>query len=453
MAANTSANNNLTKVDAVIFNESLELFEDELQTASLLPSQLFNPVMQQRSSIDGGANNPQSLGERWVPVNIIGQVVSGEVISASDQSSLSQLAVPFSIDQARTAALKLSFRDGQDPVQLKRQLTAQVRQLATEINKVAITKLAYYGTSCVSYNGAFDGYNALARARTKFQNIGIATNKRMALISPDAYNTASGNLASRQTIDKSNVEPALRKAYLGDIAGWETYENPVGSYLAGANGPSNLTVDLSAGSTQHYVPSPSTYSLAGSIQQNDNRFQTVTFSAALTGVKAGDTFVLGTAGSSTAVLDIHALAKTQANTLATFRIVSVSGSTAVITPPIISNAGNNSNSATKSYQNCAVQTLAANIPVVWVNKTSTFANVVFDGETSVSLDYGMYPVESIQMSGIGVMQEATPRLNIPILFTKQADSLGATISYTWRLMFGINVPNPMGVGVVFDNQS
>ena len=130
MAGNLSPNASLTKVDQVMFSEALELFEDELEAASMINKRLTDPLMQQRSSIDGpGTSNQQSLGEIWRPLDMVGSVSVNEAITATDQSNLTQLAVPFVIDQVRTAALSLSFREGNDPIQLKRLLQTQLRQL------------------------------------------------------------------------------------------------------------------------------------------------------------------------------------------------------------------------------------------------------------------------------------------------------------------------------------
>ena len=454
MAGNLAPNASLTKVDQVMFSEALELFEDELEAASMINKRPMDPLMQQRSSIDGpGTSNQQSLGEVWRPLDMVGNVSMNEAITASDQSNLTQLAVPFVIDQVRTAALSLSFREGNDPIQLKRLLQTQLRQLSTEINKSAIQKLANYGSSVVTYNAAFDGYNALSRANTKFANQGITARDRMALLSADDYNTAAGSsLVSKQYIDKENVQPALRKIFLGEIASFSTYKAAVSVLLPAATGAAN-TIDLSAGSANHYVPKPSQENTAGSIQQTDNRFQPITLTSAIGTVKIGDCFTIGTGASL--VTDVHMFAKTNSTTATTFRVVGLgtgsAGTTLMISPPIVSNAGSNSNGATQQYQNCNVPSLVANLPINWLNKTAAYANPFFDNEKGIELNYGRYP--EMSNVGAGILNEFSPRLGIPVLFTKQADTLAAKINYTFRVQYGLTIPVPQACGIVLANQS
>ena len=296
----------------------------------------------------------------------------------------------------------------------------------------------------------------MSRANTKFANQGITARNRMALLSADDYNTAAGSsLVSKQYVDRENVEPALRKIYLGEIASFDTYKAAVSVLLPAATGSAN-TIDLSAGSANHYVPKPSQENNAGSIQQTDNRFQPITLTSAIGTVKIGDCFTIGTGASL--VTDVHMFAKTNSTTATTFRVVGLgtgsAGTTLMISPPIVSNAGSSANTATQQYQNCNVPSLVANLPINWLNKTAAYANPFFDKEMGVSIDYGKYP-EMLSNAGMGLMNEMNfPQGSASLLSSPSKPilwQLKSTIHF--RVMWGVNIPVPQACGIVLANQS
>jgi len=65
---------------------------------------------------------------------------------------------------------------------------------------------------------------------------GVPLAERVAFLSPRVYNGMASNLAKPQTSGLPQTMTAFEKAYLGNVAGFETYKNDQSIRLAAASG-------------------------------------------------------------------------------------------------------------------------------------------------------------------------------------------------------------------------
>jgi hypothetical protein len=159
--------------------------------------------------------------------------------------------------------------------------------------------------------------------------LGIPMFDRKALSTAD-YNAMASNLAGRQTLNGKS-QTAYEKAFIGMVAGFDTYKLDYAYRLTAAAGTS-VTVN---GANQRYVPVATTLDAGGLVYVNkDNRYQTLAITVGGGTVKVGDAFTIA------GVNEVHHITKADTGSLKTFRITAIltgAGGTGniQISPPII----------------------------------------------------------------------------------------------------------------------
>jgi hypothetical protein len=95
--------------------------------------------------------------------------------------------------------------------------------------------VALEGSIFVKRTGAASGFDDVAAADAAMTEVGVPLGDRAMFLSPRTANGMASNLASR-TLDNSKSLSAYEKAYVGDVAGFETYKNDQSVRLAAATG-------------------------------------------------------------------------------------------------------------------------------------------------------------------------------------------------------------------------
>lgn len=160
-------------------------------------------------------------------------------------------------------------------------------------------------------------------------------------------------------------------------------------------------------------------------------------------MKAGDAFTIA------GVNAIHRISKQDTGQLQTFRVISVNSGTNTLTiaPAIISNGG--ATIAGREYQNVSA-TPANGASVTWLNTTTAEINPFFS-RRSVLLLPGSFKVD--QGDGWAVMKATTPKLGLPITYTRQGNINDLSLKARLDIDFGTALLAPDQAGVVMFNQA
>jgi len=162
----------------------------------------------------------------------------------------------------------------------------------------------------------------------------------------------------------------------------------------------------------------------------------VTFSSNV-GMVAGDAFTIATVDA------VHHITKQSTGQLKTFRIISVgAANTAVICPPLITGQGGTD--AELQYQNCVVNTPAANSAIVWLNAAALPANPFWFKE-AIEILPGRYAVPTD--AGAGIMRATTDQ-GIELVMQKQYDINTMKTKYRLDTLFGVVNKQPEMSGII-----
>ena len=264
----------------------------------------------------------------------------------------------------------------------------------------------------------------------------------MALNTRD-YNGMASNLqtASRSFDNKKSVD-AYERAYVGQIASFDTFKLDYSRRIAAAAGGAGITIDTRDAAVNYYVPKATSTASTGEVSNVDNRFQTITVSSSAS-VVAGDCFTV--AGLNA----VHHITKQDTGQLKTFRVVSVpaGGTTLVITPPMITNQV--ASDASAEYQNCVINTKAANSAIVFLNTVAASTNVFWQKDALEILP-GRYAVPAD--AGTAVMRATTDQ-GIELVMQKFYDINTMKIKYRVDTLFGVVNKNPEMSGIILFNQT
>jgi hypothetical protein len=173
----------------------------------------------------------------------------------------------------------------------------------------------------------------------------------------------------------------------------------------------------------------------------DNRFQTITVSTTAN-VAAGDAFTVA------ALNAVHHITKSDTGQLKTFRVVSViDGTTMVITPPMITNQV--ASDAGASYQNCVINTKAANSALVFLNTVAASVNCFWQKD-AIELLPGRYAVPAD--AGAGVLRATTDQ-GLELVMTKQFDINTLKTKFRLDTRFGVCAKQPEMMGIILFSQT
>jgi hypothetical protein len=350
------------------------------------------------------------------------------------------MVVPATIGYSKSVPWIMTATELRDALQEKRLGDAARQKLASDINIAVMNVAALLGSLVVKRTVAATGFDDVALIEAMMNEQGIVDFDRFLALSTRDYNGMAANLASR-SIDASKVVNAYERAYVGRIASFETFKLDYARRLAVAGGGGGLTIDTTAGGGNTYVPKAVSVASTGERSNVDNRFQSVVVNSTAN-VAAGDAFTIATVNA------VHHITKQDVGQLKTFRVVSVEdGTHMTITPPLVSALGGSD--AEKQYQNCIVNTPAANSAIVFLNTTLAAANP-FWHKDAIELLPGRYAVPSD--AGAAVMRGTTDQ-GIELVMQKQYDINNMKTKYRLDTLFGVVNKQPEMSGIILFGQA
>jgi hypothetical protein len=269
---------------------------------------------------------------------------------------------------------------------------------------------------------------------------GVGYGDRYLALSTRDYNGMASNLAGRQTMQGKPVT-AYEKAYVGTVASFETYKLDYHYRLAAAAGGAGITMSTLDAGANYYNPVATSTATSGEVGNVDNRYQTITVSST-TNVAAGDCFTVA------ALNAVHHITKVDTGQLKTFRVISVDSSTTMtISPPMITNQV--ANDAAAQYQNCVINTKAANSALVFLNTVAAAANA-FWHKDAIELLPGRYAVPTD--AGVAVMRASTDQ-GIELVMQKWYDINTMKTLYRLDTLFGVVNKQPEMSGIILFSQT
>jgi hypothetical protein len=421
--------NSFSKEERVAFDQILEGFEDALVLSKNVSIYSTDQVMMERTD-----------NTIWRPQPYIAKSYDGTDQTANF-GEYTQLSVPATIGYQRSVPWKMSATELRDALQEKRLGQAAKQKLASDINVAVMNVAAAQGTLFVKRSSAATGFDDVAQCEAIFNEQGIQQGDRYLALSTRDYNGMANNLsAASRSFGNKKSDNAYEKAYVGEVASFSTYKLDYANRQTAAAGGGGLTISTLAGAGNYWVPKATSVASTGEKSNVDNRYQLVTVSSTAN-VAAGDAFTIG------GVEAVHHITKGGTGQAKTFRVISVqSGTTMVISPPIISNQGNTL--AESIYQNVSV-TPSGTAPITFLN-TVTGALNPFWHKDAIEILPGRYAVPAD--AGAAVMR-ATTENGIEVVMQKQYDINTMTTKFRLDTMFGVSNKQPEMTGVMMFSQT
>jgi hypothetical protein len=417
--------NSFSKEERIAFENLLEGFQDAL-------------VLSRNVAV---FNTDQTMMERtnnilWRPQPYISVSYSGTDMTANFDA-YTQLTVPATIGFGRSVPWVMTATELRDSLQEGRLGDAAKQKLASDINVSVINVAALQGTIFVKRTAAASGFDDVAEIEAAMNERGVQQDSRYLALSTRDYNGMASDLAkSTRSFGNDISDSALRRAFVGQIASFETYKMDYGLRKAAAAGGAGVQMSTLTAAGNYWVPKATTVSATGETSNVDNRYQTITVNGTAN-IQPGDAFTIGN------VFQVHLITKQSTGILKPFRVVAVpSGTTLVISPPIISNQGGSD--AEAQYQNCVVTTQSATAPITFLNTAAGFMNP-FWHKDAIELLPGRYAVPSD--AGAAVMRASTDQ-GIELVMTKQYDINTMRTKYRLDTLYGVVNKQPEMTGIV-----
>lgn len=417
--------NSFSKEETVAFDQVFEGFEDGLVISKLFKKYEVESVVAER--------NANTI---WRPMPYIAQSFTGIDQSANFNRNYTQLSVPATISYSHSVPLTLSATELRDLLQERRLGEAAMQRLASDINLDCSNLAALTGTVWSKRTAAASGFDDVAALDTMFNRMGIPMNGRKALYSSGDYNNMASNLAGRQVLQPGKTLSAYERAYVGNVAGFETFKLDYAYRLTAAAG-SSVTVN---GANQRYVPAATTLDSGGLVYVNkDNRYQTLAITVGSGTVKVGDVFTIA------GVNEVHHITKQDTGNLKTFRITAIisgSGGTGniQISPPIIA-ADSSPTDPELQYKNVTAAP-ANGAQITFLNTTSGLVNPFWQEEAFEIMPGKYMPKED---SGLSVMSATTDQ-GITVTMTRQGAIGDLSTKYRWDVFYGLVNKQPQMTG-------
>lgn len=420
--------NNFNREERVMFDEMIEGFEDQLVVGKL--ARKYRPWSDQEM---------QRLGDKtWINVPNIAVAYDG-FDQTSNFGDITEMAVPVSIGYHKSVNGNMSAKDLRDPLQLKGYGDAARNQLGSQVNLALYLTAALQGSQFVKRTTAPTGFDDIALADAQLTEQGVPLAGRKAVLAPRIYNGMASNLAKPQTSGLSQTMNAYQKAYVGDIAGFETYKNDQSIRLAAAAGGST-TVN---GANQYWVPKATSTAATGETENVDNRYSPLAVTATTyANIKAGDAFTIAGVNS------VHMITKQDTGQLQTFRVIGKPAAGVILVAPAIISGGG-ATKAENEYKNVTA-TPANGAALTWLNTTTSELNPFFVADNLLLLP-GSFTVDA--NDGWNVMRAVTPELGIAITYVRQGNINNLSVKYRWDIDFGTSLINPMFGGTIAFNQA
>jgi len=421
--------NAFSREEKVQFDQVLEGFNDAVVATKMAKVYMTDQTTMERTG-----------DIIWRPQPYIMQSFSGNDQTANF-GDVVQLAVPAAIDSQYAVPYTLTARELRDQLQEGRLGQGAKQKLASDINISLTNLVGIYGSLVVTRTAALTGYDDVALCDAVMTEQGIPNDRRVMGLNPRDYNNMAGNLASR-TLDNNKSLKAYERAYLGDVAGFETYKL---NYSYRLTIEASTTVTITNGSALYYTPAAYTTTAGRGSLNVDNRFQTITIGVVGGTVKVGDAFTIA------GVNACHHITKADTGQLKTFRIVEIvtgagGAGTVKITPPIISGAGGTD--AELQYKN--VVTAPVNGALMTpLNIAAANVNPFWHGDAVEILPGRLAPAPE---SGMAVMRGTTDD-GIELVMTRQGSILDLSTKYRFDALWGANMLNTEMAGILIGGQA
>ena len=422
--------NAFSKEERVQFENILEGFQDAL-------------VLSRNVAV---FNTDQTMMERtnnviWRPQPYISVSYSGTDMT-SNFDDYTQLSVPATIGFSRSVPWIMTATELRDALQEGRLGDAAKQKLASDINVAIMNVAALQGTVFVKRAAAASGFDDVAEVEAAFNERGVMAEDRNLALSTRDYNGMASDLdKNTRSFGNDISDSALRRAFVGLVASFDTYKLDYGLRKTAAAGGAGLTMSTLVGASNYWVPKATSVAATGAVSNVDNRYQTITVSST-TNVAAGDAFTIGN------VFQVHLITKQSTGLLKSFRVISVpSATTLVISPPIISNQGGSD--AEAQYQNCTIPTTSGTAPITFLNTVAGFMNPFWQKDALEILP-GRYAVPSD--AGAAVMRASTDQ-GLELVMTKQYDINTMKTKYRLDTLYGVVNKQPEMSGIVMFSQT
>ena len=422
--------NAFNKEERVAFENILEGFQDALVLSKNVAVYNTDQTMMERT------NNVI-----WRPQPYIATSYNGTDMS-SNFDDFTQLSVPATIGFSKSVPWVMNASELRDSLQEGRLGDAAKQKLASDINVAIMNVAANQGTLFVKRSAAASGFDDVAQCEAIMNEQGVPMYDRFLSLSTRDYNGMASDLSKASRSFGNDIsDRALRKAFVGEMASFETYKFDYANRKTAAAGGAGLTVDTRLSAGNYYVPKATSVAATGETANVDNRFQTITISST-TNVAAGDAFTIA------GINAVHHITKGDTGQLKTFRVISVpSATTLVVSPPLITAQGGTD--AELQYQNCVANSTASNAAIVFLNTVSNFINPFWQRD-SLEILPGRYAVPSD--AGAAVMRASTDQ-GIELVMQKQYDINTMKTKYRLDTLFGVVNKQPEMSGVIMFSQT
>jgi coat protein Gp5 len=421
--------NDFSKEEIVLFDQVLDGFNDACIATKMAKVFMTNQQTMERTG-----------DQIWRPEPYIMTSYSGNDMT-SNFKDVTQLSVPVSINVQRAVPFQLTARELRDQQQEGRLGRSAKDKLASDINVSLTNTAAAFGSIVIKRTVAATGFDDIALCDATMTELGVPMDGRVYGASPRDYNNMAANLASR-TLDNSKSLKAYERAFLGDVAGFNTWKLNYASRLAAKTA---VTVSIQNTGDLAYIPVSHTVDDSGVSINKDNRYMNIAVTVTSGTIAVGDCFTIN------AVNAVHHITKVSTGQPKTFRvtaIVSGAGGSGVITitPPII--APNNSYPSTLQYQNvdaAAVDDAA----ITFLNTVAAYVNPFWYGDAMEIIPGRLMPAQD---SGMAVMRGTTDD-GIELTMTRQGSILDLSTKYRFDTIYGTSCLNPELAGIEIFSQT
>jgi hypothetical protein len=340
----------------------------------------------------------------------------------------------------------MTSNDLNDPQQRDRKMRSAMQRLATDINISCANVAAIQGTLTVKRTVAASGFDDLSAADALMIEQGLVgdESRRVAIAHARDYNNMASTLAKPQTSANAKVNTAFERAFIGHIAGFDTFKSDYTYRLTAAAG---VTVTVN-GANQRYVPKATSTASTGETANVDNRYQNLTIAVTSGTVKVGDKFTIA------GVNAVHHISKVDTGQLKTFTvtaIVSGAGGSGVvqISPPIIA-ADSSPTQPELEYKNVTA-TPANGAAITWLNTAACNVMPFFD-QRAIELLPGRNGIdEGLTAAGAGYMR-GTTELGVEVMLYKFFDINSKMYKYRCDSRWGVGMTNPEMCGNLLYSQ-
>lgn len=422
--------NAFNKEERIAFESLLEGFQDALVLSRNVSLYNTDQVMMERTN-----------DIIWRPMPYIAQSHDG-TDATSNFDDATQLSVPATIGYSKHSTAILSATELRDALQENRLGLAAKQKLASDINVALNNVAALQGSLVVKRTTAAAGYDDVAQIEAIMNEQGVPMEDRYLALSTRDYNGMASNLAvATRSFTGDKSAKAYEKGYVGPVASFETYKMDYSRTLAAAAGGAGITMSTLDGGANYYTPVATSTAATGEVSNVDNRYQTIVVSTTAS-VAAGDCFTVA------ALNAVHHITKQDTGQLKTFRVISVTdGTHLVVSPPMITNQV--ASDAGAQYQNCVINTKAANSAIVFLNTVAAAANP-FWHKDALEILPGRYAVPTD--AGVAVMRGTTDQ-GIELVMQKFYDINTMKTKYRWDTRFGVVNKLPEHSGIILFSQS